>query len=417
MESQLIKSLRLPHLTRLVIIGANDQEFQDSPCSVLDLDFDWSSLKALKHLVLSHFKLDVGPGTASLLLLHHLTAVTLHYVMPESVASLERYVKSNPRQFWRKASLPHNMLPPELQTPSAWDGYLANLTAPPVHIADQLPLPHTPQPPAPATSLDHPLTQAEIEVALQKLHNGRSGALLGYTSELLRYAKLTATDEDPAPEHLLVPCLQLLFNTAFSTGSVPQSWKTSLVTPIFKKGDATDTANYRPIAVGEPLSRLYASILVQRLVHFTQQHDLRSPTQAGYRPEHSTIHQAFVLQHVIDKHRCLKTPLYLCFVDLKSAYDRVQWPLLWDLLLCWLAETCKILLLLLLRPYTQPGHITPPCQARLSIHCYRPFFGLWQTHCTYRAAVASVVVMTSGASIVASALLRMLVTPVGTLLQ
>ncbi len=84
--------------------------------------------------------------------------------------------------------------------------------------------------------------------------------------------------------------------------------------------------------MGEPLSRLYASILVQRLVQFTEQHDLRSPTQAGYRPERSTIHQAFVLQHVIDKHSCLKTPLYLCFVDLKSAYDRVQWPLLWDLL-------------------------------------------------------------------------------------
>ncbi|KAA6423862.1 MAG: hypothetical protein FRX49_06432 [Trebouxia sp. A1-2] len=139
------------------------------------------------------------------------------------VLSLSQLLRSNPRQFWRKASLPHNMLPPELQAPTAWDGYLANLTAPPVHIADQLPLPHTPQPPAPATSLDQPLTQAEVEVALQKLHN-------------------------------------------------------------------------------------------------------------GYRPEHSTIHQAFVLQHVIDKHRCLRAPLYLCFVDLKSAYDRVQWPLLWDLL-------------------------------------------------------------------------------------
>ena len=224
------------------------------------------------------------------------------------------------------------MLPSELQTPAAWDGYLSSLTAPPAHIADQLPLPHTPQPPAPATCLDQPLTEAEIEVGLQKLHNGRSGALLGYTSELLRYAKLTATEEDPAPAHLLVPCLQLLFNKDFSTGAVPQSWKTSLVTPIFKKGDATDTANYRPIAVGEPLSRLYASILVQPLVQFTEQQDLRSPTQAGYRPEHSTIHQAFVLQHVIDKHRRLKSPLYLCFVDLKSAYDRVQWPLLWDLL-------------------------------------------------------------------------------------
>ena len=123
----------------------------------------------------------------------------------------------------------------ELQTPAAWDGYLSSLTAPPAHIADQLPLPHTPQPPAPAACLDQPLTEAEIEVGLQKLHNGRSGALLGYTSELLRYAKLTATEEDPAPAHLLVPCLQLLFDTAFSTGAVPQSWKTSLVTPIFQE--------------------------------------------------------------------------------------------------------------------------------------------------------------------------------------
>ena len=91
--------------------------------------------------------------------------------------------------------------------------------------------------------------------------------------------------------------------------------------PIFKKGDATDTANYRPIAGGEPLSRLYASILAQRLVQYTEQQDLRSPTQAGYRLDHSTIHQTFVLRHVIDKHRRLKSPPYLCFVDLKSAYE------------------------------------------------------------------------------------------------
>ena len=124
----------------------------------------------------------------------------------------------------------------------------------------------------------------------------------------------------------------MLLNTAFSSGTLPQSWKTSLVMPVFKRGDATDTANYRPIAVGETLSRLYASILAQRLVQYTEQEDLRSPTQAGYRPEHSTIHQTFVLQHVIDKHRHLKSPLCLCFVDLKPTYDRVQWQMLWDLL-------------------------------------------------------------------------------------
>ena len=57
--------------------------------------------------------------------------------------------------------------------------------------------------------------------------------------------------------------------------------------------------------------------------------DLLSPHQ---HREHSTIHQTFVLQHASDKHRRLRSPLYLRFVHLKSAYDRVQWQLLWDLL-------------------------------------------------------------------------------------
>ena len=86
------------------------------------------------------------------------------------------------------------------------------------------------------------------------------------------------------------------------------------------------------IAGGEPISRLYASILAQRLVQYTEDNHLHSPTQAGYRPELGTLHQGFALQHVIDKHRHAKQPLYLCFVDLKSAYDKVQWHLLWQLL-------------------------------------------------------------------------------------
>ena len=224
------------------------------------------------------------------------------------------------------------LLPPELHHPAAWDTFITALTAPPAQYASNLPAAHTEQPPTPATVLNRLFTLEEAETGLQDLHNGRSAAALGYTSELLRYAQLTATPDDPAPSHLLAPCLLILFNAAFTTGQVPQSWKSSLVTPIFKKGDATDTANYRPMAVGEPISRLYSSILVQRLVKYTEEQKLRSPTQTGYRPGLGTMHQAFALQHVVDKHKHAKQPLYLCFVDLKSAYDKVQWHLLWQLL-------------------------------------------------------------------------------------
>jgi len=107
---------------------------------------------------------------------------------------------------------------------------------------------------------------------------------------------------------------------------VPRSLKTSLLTPILKRGDATDPANYRPIG------RFYAIILVQRLIQYIKQQQLRFPTQTTYLPQLGTIHQAFTLHHVIDKHMHARRPLYLCFVDLKAAYDRVQWPLLWQML-------------------------------------------------------------------------------------
>ena len=75
--------------------------------------------------------------------------------------------------------------------------------------------------------------------------------------------------------------------------------------------------------------------MVLRIVTYKEQQQLRSATQTGYRPELGTIHPAFAgcyQQHAVDKHRRAGKPLYLCFVDLKSAYDKVQGQLLWSLL-------------------------------------------------------------------------------------
>ncbi|KAK9819084.1 hypothetical protein WJX81_008656 [Elliptochloris bilobata] len=63
-------------------------------------------------------------------------------------------------------------------------------------------------------------------------------------------------------------------------------------------------SNYRPIAVGEPVTRLYAALLNARLVAYTERTGLRAPSQ----------------------------PLFCCFLDLKGAYDRVPRALLWQAL-------------------------------------------------------------------------------------
>ncbi len=131
---------------------------------------------------------------------------------------------------------------------------------------------------------------------------------------------------------MLAPALVAELNCAFSEGRIPTAVSGSLVTPVFKRGDPGDPANYRPIAVTDAIMRLYANILNTRIVNFTEACGLRAGSQAGFRPKLSTVHQLFSLQHFIDKQHSSKEPLYCCFLDLKGAYDRVNRNLLWEVL-------------------------------------------------------------------------------------
>ena len=90
----------------------------------------------------------------------------------------------------------------------------------------------------------------------------------GLPAELLRYAKMEQEDNANPSVNVLVPALTKVSNAAFigaPRGVVPPAANVGLVTPVFKKGDAHDTANYPPITVTEPIMRLYAGNLNARL--------------------------------------------------------------------------------------------------------------------------------------------------------
>jgi hypothetical protein len=69
--------------------------------------------------------------------------------------------------------------------------------------------------------------------------------------------------------------------------------------------------------------RLYANVLNSRLVSYLEKYRLRVDCQTGFRPEMSTTHQLFVIQHLIDWAMGI-TPLHFAFLDLSKAYDRVS---------------------------------------------------------------------------------------------
>ena len=242
-------------------------------------------------------------------------------------------LKHNPRSLYRRARPMHLRLPVILQDPAQWSTFVAHLAHGPAQRTPSL-LRHLPGQPhgRPDEELGRPFSAEEILNALKRLRNGRSVGASGLPAELLRYALGARRNPDEAPPHLLLPALTAMLNCWLRTGALPAAVNCSLVVPIHKRGDAAQTSNYRPIAVGEPVLRLYATLINIRLVQHTETAGLRAPSQAGFRPRMSTLHPVFTLQHLIDRAAHLKHPLFCCFLDLKGAYDRVPRDLLWQAL-------------------------------------------------------------------------------------
>ena len=157
-----------------------------------------------------------------------------------------------------------------------------------------------------------PLVPPQPRGALPLLNNGKSCAKSKWPAELLRcaYKEVTMEDGKVSKLYVLAPILAALLNNAFQSGTLPAAVMSSLITPVFKKGDESDTSNYCPIAVGEPLCRLYAAILNSRIVNWAESNGLRAPCQAVLRPRLSTEHQLFALRHFIDRSD-LRTNPYL----------------------------------------------------------------------------------------------------------
>ena len=73
-----------------------------------------------------------------------------------------------------------------------------------------------------------------------------------------------------------------IINQAISEGTFPSQWKTAVVTPLHKSGDANNVSNYRPISVLPVLSKIYENIL-HHLNQFLTSHNIISNHQSGFR--------------------------------------------------------------------------------------------------------------------------------------
>ena len=122
--------------------------------------------------------------------------------------------------------------------------------------------------------------------------------------------------------------LTRIINVSVSQGVVPRDWKFARIMPLFKKGNASDMDNYRPISVLPAASKLLEMAVHHQLYNFLSEHTLLSPFQCGFRKKHSTETAAIAFSDFIRKGMDQGLLTGGVFVDLRKAFDSVDHALL-----------------------------------------------------------------------------------------
>jgi len=107
-------------------------------------------------------------------------------------------------------------------------------------------------------------------------------------------------------------------------------WQTGIVVPLFKKGDRRVCSNYCGITLLSLPGKVYARVLKRRLRPLVEPQI--QDQQCGFRPGRGTVEQLFTLERILEGSWEFAQPVYMCFVDLEKAFDRVPQRLLWGVL-------------------------------------------------------------------------------------
>ncbi|MCG8116962.1 MAG: reverse transcriptase domain-containing protein, partial [Candidatus Thiodiazotropha endolucinida] len=95
------------------------------------------------------------------------------------------------------------------------------------------------------------------------------------------------------------PVLAYIFNESLAQGTVPDEWRQANVTPVYKKGEKYDAANYRPVSLTCICCKTLEHILVSNINKHLAFESILADCQHGFRSQRSCETQLVQFFHDI----------------------------------------------------------------------------------------------------------------------
>ena len=121
----------------------------------------------------------------------------------------------------------------------------------------------------------------------------------------------------------LAPGLTMFYQLSLDQGKLPTDWKTANVSPVFKKGNRSSPANYRPISLTSVSCKILEHVIHSNIMSHFEAHDILTDSQHGFRKHRSCDTQLITTVNNLAKGLDKSEQIDAILLDFSKAFDKV----------------------------------------------------------------------------------------------
>ena len=168
---------------------------------------------------------------------------------------------------------------------------------------------------SPVEGTSEPITLEMITKAITKMASGKAAGPSGIVAEMLKPVGEAGAEE---------VCIHV--ENIISEGCILTDWQESFIVNLCKgKGDALNKDNYRGLKLIEQVMKVLERV-VEGLIRQIFEID---EMQCGFISGRGTTDAIFIVRQLQEKHLAANKPLYMSFIELEKAFDRVPRNVIW----------------------------------------------------------------------------------------